>query len=50
MDAPQWWTAIEKKVKGFLNNKIQILVNLLKDGTRILNGKYIFKKKLGSNN
>ena len=49
MDAPQWWIVIEKEVKAFLDNKTQILIDLLKDRIKILDGKYIFKKKLESN-
>ena len=50
MDVPQWWVVIEEEVKTLLDNKIWILIDSLKDGIRILGGKYIFKKKLRSNN
>ena len=49
MDISQWWIVIKKEVKTLLDNKTQVLVDLLKDGTKILNNKYIFKKKLGPN-
>ena len=49
MDTPQWRIAIKKEVKIFLDNKIWILIDSSKNRTRILGGKYIFKKKLGFN-
>ena len=48
-DVPQWRAAIEEEVKALLDNKIWVLVDPPKDRTRILDGKYIFKKKLGPN-
>ena len=48
-DAPQWRAAIEEEVKALLDNKTWVLVDPPKDGTRILGGKYVFKKKLGPN-